>query len=56
MNQYISKIENDRFKTSFTNTGRFSDLLSTTPVHVIVKPDIALFGAACHGFEQLETT
>ena len=52
----ISKIENDRFKTSFTNKGRFSDLLSTTPVHVIVKPDIALFGAACHGFEQLETT
>jgi glucokinase len=43
-------------KAAFTNKGRFSSLLSKIPVHVIVKPDIALFGAACHGFEQLETS
>lgn len=51
----LSKIDSERFKAAFTNKGRFSSLLSKIPVHVIVKPDIALFGAACHGFEQLET-
>jgi glucokinase len=50
----LSKIDRERFKTAFTRKGRFSKLLSKIPVHVIVKPDVALFGAACHGFEQLE--
>ena len=50
----LSKINKERFKAVFTNKGRFKDLLSRIPVHVIVKPDIALFGAACHGFEQIE--
>ncbi len=50
----LSKIGKERFKAAFTNKGRFSDFLSSIPVHVIVKPDIALFGAACHGFEQIE--
>jgi len=52
----ISKFDKERFKEAFTNKGRFNDLLSKTPVHVILRPDIALFGAACHGFEQLEAT
>jgi glucokinase len=43
-------------KAAFTNKRRFNHLLSKIPMHVIVKPDIALFGAACHGFEQLETS
>jgi glucokinase len=51
----ISKIDKKRFAASFTNKGRFRDLLSRIPGHVIVKPDIALFGAACHGFEQMGT-
>jgi glucokinase len=42
-------------KSAFMSKGRFSSLLSKIRVHIIVKPDIALFGAACHGFEQLET-
>lgn len=50
----LSKIDKQRFRTAFINKGRFSSLLSIIPVHVIVKPDIALLGAACHGFEQLE--
>ena len=50
----LSKIDKERFQAAFTNKGRFKDLLSRIPVHVIVKPDIALFGAACHGFEQIE--
>jgi glucokinase len=52
----FSKIDKERFKEIFTRKGRLSDLLSKIPVHVIVKPDVALFGAACHGFEQLENT
>jgi glucokinase len=50
----LSIIDKERFKTAFTRKGRFSKLLSKIPVHVIVKPDVALFGAACHEFEQLE--
>jgi glucokinase len=50
----LSKIDKERFKAAFINKGRFSGLLLKIPVHVIVKLDIALFGAACHGFEQLE--
>jgi glucokinase len=50
----LSKIDQERFRVAFTNKGRFSGFLSKIPVHVIVKPDIALFGAACHGFEQIE--
>jgi glucokinase len=52
----LSKIEKVRFGAAFKNKGRFSSLLAKIPVHVIVKPEMALFGAACHGFEQLETT
>jgi len=52
----LPKIDKERFRTAFSNKGRFSGLLLKIPVHVIVKPDIALFGAACHGFEQLEAT
>jgi glucokinase len=52
----LSKIDKERFKKTFTRKGRLSDLLSKIPVYVIVKPDVALFGAACHGFEQLENT
>lgn len=50
----LPKLDNERFTKAFTGKGRFRDFLSKIPVHIIVKPDIALFGAACHGFEQLE--
>jgi glucokinase len=39
---------------SFTNKGRFSELVSRIPVHVILNPKIALIGAAFHGLESSE--
>lgn len=50
----LPKLDKERFTKAFTGKGRFRDFLSKIPVHIIIKPDIALFGAACHGFEQLE--
>ncbi len=46
-------IESDAFMRAFINKGRFEKLLSEIPVYVILKPDAALFGAACHIFEQV---
>jgi glucokinase len=39
------------FFRAFTNKGRFSDMLSALPVHVILNPKIALIGAAAFGFD-----
>lgn len=46
-------IDKDAFSRSFVNKGRFEKLLSEVPVYVILKKDAALFGAACHIFEQV---
>jgi glucokinase len=43
-------LENRRFMQAFQRKGRFTELLGKMPVHVILNPKIALFGAACHGF------
>ncbi|MBE0410365.1 MAG: glucokinase [Anaerolineales bacterium] len=51
----LSRIDKVRFREAFIRKGRFTELLSHIPVHVILKPDIALFGAACHGFEQIKS-
>lgn len=40
-----------RFMQSFLRKGRLSDVLIPMPVHVILNPNIALLGAARHGFE-----
>jgi len=37
------------FFEGFTNKGRFSELVSRIPVHVILNPKAALMGAALHG-------
>ena len=47
----ISALESPRFIQAFTHKGRFSDLLSNIPVHIICNPKVALLGAACHGLE-----
>ncbi|MEO7018946.1 MAG: glucokinase [Ktedonobacteraceae bacterium] len=41
-----------RFMQSFLRKGRLSDVLIPMPVFVILNPNIALLGAARHGFEQ----
>ena len=41
------------FLDSFRDKGRFSDLLSDIPVHIILNPEVALMGAACFGLDFL---
>ena len=45
----LPKLKGPTFMQSFTNKGRFSDLLSRIPVHVILHSEAALLGAACYG-------
>lgn len=42
-----------RFMQAFLRKGRLSDVLIPVPVYVVLNSDIALLGAARHGFEQL---
>ncbi len=45
----ISLLDGGAFMKHFTNKGRFSELVSRIPVHVICNPKIALMGAALCG-------
>lgn len=47
----LPQLRQGEFMRAFTKKGRFSSLLSGIPVHVILQPDVALFGAARHGLE-----
>ncbi|HEX6305110.1 MAG TPA: glucokinase [Anaerolineales bacterium] len=49
----LPQLRHGHFMHAFTKKGRFSDLLSQIPVHVILQPDVALFGAAKHGLEAV---
>ncbi len=42
-----------RFMQAFLRKGRLSDMLIPIPVSVILNPNIALLGAARHGFERM---
>ncbi len=41
-----ARLANGRFITAFREKGRFSDLLETIPVHLVMEPRAALLGAA----------
>jgi glucokinase len=41
-------LEKDLFMNAFTAKGRMRDFLLTVPVHVVLKPEVAVFGAACY--------
>jgi len=45
-------LDGERFMPAFQHKGRFSAMMSEIPVHVILNPDIALLGAASHGFKM----
>lgn len=47
-------IDPNQFMNAFSHKGRFDNLLAAIPIHIIIKPETALFGAACYAFEQLE--
>jgi glucokinase len=34
---------------AFRRKGRHSDLMDRIPVHVILKPEVAILGVACYG-------
>ncbi len=38
---------------AFESKDSYTHLLHDVPVHVIFHPEVALFGAACHGLEPL---
>jgi glucokinase len=50
----LSYLDSERFMQAFCNKGRFGKMLSTMPVHVILNPNVALLGAARHGFEMVK--
>jgi glucokinase len=43
-------LDSERFTRAFRHKGRFSDMLTSIPVHVITNPQLALLGAAYYGF------
>ena len=45
----LPRLKGPAFMQAFIHKGRFSDLLARMPVHVILHPEAALFGAACYG-------
>ncbi len=47
----LPALEQPRFLEAFRRKGRFRDLLTQVPVHVILNPKVALLGAACYGLE-----
>jgi glucokinase len=51
----LSFLKGGEFISAFKNKGRFSDLLASIPVHVILNANVGLIGAAAHGFDLCET-
>jgi glucokinase len=47
----LSFLKGEEFLRAFKNKGRFSDLLASIPVQVILNPNVGLIGAAAHGFD-----
>jgi glucokinase len=50
----ISYLDSEQFMQVFTHKGRLTPMLTRMPVHVILNPNIALLGAARHGYEQIQ--
>ncbi|HVO70908.1 MAG TPA: glucokinase [Aggregatilineaceae bacterium] len=50
----LPQLKRGTFMKAFVRKGRFSDLLSSVPVHVIRYPQAGLMGAAFHGLETLD--
>lgn len=48
----LSYFENAAFLQAFEAKGRFKEMLSNIPVHLITNPKLALLGAARHGLEE----
>ena len=49
----LSMLDNPRFNAAFRGKGRFAELLSRVPIHVITIDDAALIGAAGYGLARM---
>lgn len=49
----LSVLQHPRFMRAFLDKGRFVTMLNDIPIHVILHPEVALVGAACHGLEAI---
>ncbi len=49
----LSLLEKGQFMQAYLHKGRFADLLSDVPIHVILNPKVALLGAASAGLADL---
>ena len=47
----LKELENGPFLESFKSKGRMSKIMADIPVHVILDPRVAVFGAARYGFD-----
>ena len=52
----LDALQSDHFTQAFRQKGRFTEMMTRIPVHVILNPKSALFGAAHHGLQQLAKT
>ena len=48
----LSFLREASFMQAFTAKGRFSEMMTKVPLHVILKPEAGLFGAACRGLQK----
>ena len=48
----IPHLKTGVFMGAFTHKGRFTDFLHKVPVYVILNPQVALMGAACHALQS----
>lgn len=48
-----TKLKDGTFMRAFTGKGRFADLLTTMPVHIIMNPNVGLLGAATEAQRML---
>jgi len=47
----LSALEQERFLEAFRSKGRHTDMMNRVPVHVILKPEVALMGVARYGLD-----
>jgi len=47
----LTFLRKEIFASAFTSKGRFAGMLTRVPVYVILHPQAALFGAACHALD-----
>lgn len=48
----LTYLRKEIFASAFTSKGRFGGMLTRVPVYVILHPQAALFGSACHALDR----